>query len=86
MLKTFKDIPGNTNIYKNIFSTTLADGKKVIVEQVTIRAARSGKNPPLIVSIPRTVADKTKLRIGDTLLMYTDGDKVVITRPEMPNV
>jgi antitoxin component of MazEF toxin-antitoxin module len=64
----------------------LADGKKVIVEQVTIRAARSGKNPPLIVSIPRSIADKAKLQIGDTMLMFTDGDKVIITRPEMPKV
>ena len=86
-MKTFQDIQGNTNIYKTIFSDTkLTDGKKVIVEQVTIRAARSGKNPPLIVSIPRSIADKAKLRIGDTMLMFTDGDKVIITRPEMPKL
>ena len=86
-MKTFQDIQSNTHIYKNIFSDTiLADGKKVTVEQITIRAARSGKNPPLIVSIPRSVVDKAKLRIGDTLLMYTDGDKVIITRPELPTV
>jgi hypothetical protein len=86
MHKSFKDIPDDIHIYKNIFSCTILAGKKVMVEQVTIRAARSGKNPPLIVSIPRSIADKAKLRISDTLLMYTDGDKVIITRPEMPTV
>ena len=86
MHKSFKDIPDDIHIYKNIFSCTTLAGKKVIVEQVTIRAARSGKNPPVIVSIPRSVVDKAKLRIGDTLLMYTDGDKVIITRPELPTV
>ncbi len=88
MVKRFQDIPDNTHIYKTIsFDTTLTvDGKKVIVEQVTIRAARSGKNPPLIVSVPRNIADKAKLHIGDTMLMFTDGDKVIITRPEMPKV
>lgn len=64
----------------------LTDGRKVIVEQVTIRAARSGKNPPSIVSIPHNIADKAKLRLGDTKLMFTNGDKVIITRPEMPKV
>ena len=58
----------------------------MVVEQVTIRTARSGKNPPLIISIPRNIADKAKLDIGDTMLMFTDGDKVVITRSEMPKV
>ena len=39
----------------------------------------------MIVSIPRSIADKTKLEIGDTMLMFTDGDKIAITRPEMPS-
>lgn len=82
-----KEVLGNTDIYKTIFSNTeLTDGKMVVVEQVTIRAARSGKKPPLIVGIPRSVADKAKLEIGDTMLMFTDGDKVIITRPEMPKI
>ena len=86
-MKTFQDIQSNTNIYKTILShPLLTDVKKVVVEQVTIRGARSGKNPPLIVSIPRTIADKAKLRMGDTMLMFTDSDKVIITRPEMPKI
>ena len=39
----------------------------------------------MIVSIPRSIADKTKLEIGDTMLMFTAGDKIAITRPEMPS-
>ena len=79
------DLVGDTDIYKTILSDTeLVDSKKAIVEQVTIRVARSGDKPPLIVSIPRSIADKAKLEIGDTMLMFTDGDKIVITRPVMP--
>ena len=44
MNKSLKDIPDDIHIYKNIFSCTTLAGKKVIVEQVTIRVARSGKN------------------------------------------
>jgi hypothetical protein len=40
----------------------------------------------MIVSIPRSIADKTTLEIGDTMLMFTDGDKIAITRPEMPKL
>ena len=55
--------------------------KKIKAEYVKVRAAKTGNNPPLIVSIPRPIANQLNLEIGDTFAMYIEGNnKIILTR------
>ena len=85
----------NPDILKEIIDTeqlTKSDEHskdKIVIEPVSARAARSpkaGEKAPLIVSIPRSIADKFNLEAGETLLMVSDGNKIVITRPVIPKL
>jgi hypothetical protein len=49
----------------------MVGGKKVIAHDVTtVRAARSGDYPPMIVSLPKKIVDAMKLNKGETLNLY----------------
>jgi hypothetical protein len=61
-------------------------GKVLAHDVVNVRAARSGDFSPLIVSIPKTVASSMKLRKGDRLRIYTDGQKIYLDRFEEPKI
>jgi hypothetical protein len=70
-----------------IRSKLLMVGKKVLAHtSVAIRPARTGDNPPIIISIPRKIADVMKLKIGEDLRMYTDGEKIYLDRFEEPTL
>jgi hypothetical protein len=61
--------------------------KKVLAHQtVSIRAARSGKNSPLIVSIPKIIVDAINIKKKDIVHMYTDGERVCFTKLKEPEL
>jgi hypothetical protein len=61
-------------------------GKVLAHDSITIRAARSGKDAPLIMSLPKEIADKMKFKKGDKVRIYTDGEKVYVDRFDIPKV
>ena len=66
-----------------IISNLLMAERKVLAHTtVTIRPARTGDNPPIIISVPRKIVDVMKLKIGEDLRMYTDGEKIYLDRFE----
>ena len=61
--------------------------KKVLAHiPVTIRPARQlkdedeDKRPPLIVSIPRIIAEKANINLKDQMMMYTDGELIYLKK------
>jgi hypothetical protein len=52
--------------------------KKIKPEYVKVRAAKSGDKPPIIISIPRPIADKMDIEVGDTFAMFTEGKEKII--------
>ena len=61
--------------------------KKVIAyAHSKLRAARGGENPPMIVTIPKQVAEKAGLKIGDDVQILTDGEKIVVRKEEVPEI
>jgi predicted lysophospholipase L1 biosynthesis ABC-type transport system permease subunit len=69
--------------YKQILSfNELGRDKKIKPEYVRVRAAKSADKPPLIVSIPRTIANELKIEVGDTFAMMIEGNnKIVMIKP-----
>ena len=61
-------------------------GKVLAHDVVSIRAARSGDFAPLIISIPKTVVNAMKVKKGDRLRIYTDGQKIYMDRFEVPEI
>lgn len=61
-------------------------GKVLAHDTITIRTARSGKGAPLIMSLPKEIADAMKFKKGDKVRIYTDGQKVYIDRFEIPEI
>lgn len=61
-------------------------GKVLAHDVVSIRAARSGDFAPLIVSIPKTVVNTMKIKKGDRLRIYTDGQKIYMDKFEVPEI
>jgi bifunctional DNA-binding transcriptional regulator/antitoxin component of YhaV-PrlF toxin-antitoxin module len=41
---------------------------------------RSSDYPPLIVILPKVIADAMKVKKGDRLRIYTDGDSIYLDR------
>jgi hypothetical protein len=41
---------------------------------------RSGDYAPLIIPLPRSIADAIKVKKGDRLGIYTDGDRIYLDR------
>jgi len=61
--------------------------KKVIAYAHTkIRAARGGNNPPMIVTIPTDVPEKSEMKLGDDIQILTDGEKIVIRKTEISEI
>jgi antidote-toxin recognition MazE-like antitoxin len=44
------------------------------------RPARSGDNAPMIITIPKEIVEVMKIKKGEILRLYTDGEKVYIDR------
>ena len=61
----------------------LLNEKKIIRSLVNIRAARGGDNPPMIITIPKNIANAFNLTLGETLDILTDGEKIVLKRTEI---
>jgi AbrB family looped-hinge helix DNA binding protein len=56
-------------------------GKKILAhDMISVRAGRGGDNPPIIITIPKTVATAFNLEIGEKLYVMTDGDKIILKR------
>ena len=64
----------------------MATKKVIAYAHSKIRAARGGDNPPLIVTIPKDVAEKSGMKLGDNIQILTDGEKIVIRKMEIPEI
>ncbi|HJT84156.1 MAG TPA: AbrB/MazE/SpoVT family DNA-binding domain-containing protein [Nitrososphaeraceae archaeon] len=64
----------------------MATKKVIAYAHSKIRAARGGDNPPLIVTIPKDVAEKSGMKLGDDIQILTDGEKIVIRKIEIPEI
>lgn len=61
----------------------LLNEKKIVRSLVNVRAARGGDNPPMIITIPKNIANVFNLELGETLDILTDGEKIVLKRTEI---
>jgi AbrB family looped-hinge helix DNA binding protein len=61
----------------------LLNEKKIVRSLVNVRAARGGDNPPLIITLPKNIANAFNLELGETLDILTDGEKIVLKRTEI---
>jgi hypothetical protein len=62
-------------------------GRKIIAHDVVnVRPARSGDYPPMIISIPKKIVDAMKIKKGDSLRIYTDGEKIYLDKLEAPTL
>ena len=41
---------------------------------------------PMIVTIPKEVAEKSGMKLGDDIQILTDGEKIVIRKTEIPEL
>lgn len=67
--------------YKQVLSLSelgLSSNKKIKPEFVKVRAAKSVDKPPLIVSIPRAIANELKIEVGDTFAMIAEGNNKIV--------
>ncbi len=64
----------------------MATKKVIAYAHSKIRAARGGDNPPMIVTIPKEVAEKSGMKLGDDIQILTDGEKIVIRKTEIPEL
>jgi hypothetical protein len=72
---------------KAAIATVMGTGKKVIAHDViNARPARSGDNPPMIITIPKKIVEAMKLKKGESLRIYTDGEKIYVDRFEEPTL
>jgi bifunctional DNA-binding transcriptional regulator/antitoxin component of YhaV-PrlF toxin-antitoxin module len=53
---------------------------------MNIRPARSGDYPPMIVSIPKKIVNAMKLKKGESLRIYTDGERIYLDRFEASTI
>ena len=51
---------------------------------MNVRFARSDEYSPMIVTIPKKIADVMKLKKGDSLRVYTDGERIYLDSFELP--
>jgi AbrB family looped-hinge helix DNA binding protein len=61
----------------------LLNEKKVVRNLVNVRPAKGGDNPPMIITIPKNIANAFNLELGETLDILTDGEKIVLKRTEI---
>jgi hypothetical protein len=65
--------------------------KKILARiAVTIRPARPIKKeneiPPLIVSVPRIIANAANVQPKDQMMMYTDGERIYLDKIDEPKL
>ena len=74
-------------IYDNGKHGSAATDRKVIAHDVVkVQTARSGKYPPMIISIPRDIASAMKLKKDEKIRIYTDGERIYLDRFEEPKI
>ena len=56
---------------------------KVAVDHVQIRKARSGDYAPFTITIPKHIATKCNLEVGERWRIYTDGKKIILDKDEL---
>ena len=61
----------------------LLNEKKITRSLANVRAARGGDNPPMIITIPKNIANAFNLKLGETIDILTDGEKIVLKRTEI---
>ncbi|MDF2738079.1 MAG: hypothetical protein K0S93_1938 [Nitrososphaeraceae archaeon] len=61
----------------------LLNEKKIVRSLVNVRAARGGDNAPMIITIPKNITNAFNLKLGETLDILTDGEKIVLKRTEI---
>jgi AbrB family looped-hinge helix DNA binding protein len=69
-----------------VHSVLMTTKKVIAYAHSKLRAARGGENPPMIVTIPKEVAEKAGLKIGDDVQILTDGEKIVVRKEEVPEL
>ncbi len=58
--------------------------KKIVAHDVvSVRPARTGDSPPMIITIPKKIVDAMQLKKGEDLRIYTDSEKIYIDRFEV---
>jgi hypothetical protein len=67
---------------KNILQMTAK--KLKVYKHITIRAARSGDNPPAIFPAPQEILKEAGLKIGDNCVIGVDGNKIIIIKENEP--
>jgi hypothetical protein len=67
---------------KNILQMTAK--KLKVYKHITIRAARSGHNPPAIFPAPQEILKEAGLKIGDNCIIGVDGNKIIILKETEP--
>ena len=70
---------------ENDSATILVPAPKKIIahDVVSIRLARSGDSPPMIITVPKKIAEAMQLKKGEDLRIYTDGERIYIDRFEI---
>lgn len=61
--------------------------KKVLAhEVVSIRVARGGEYAPLVIPLPKSIADIMKCEKGVKVHIYTDGERMYIEKLQEPEI
>jgi hypothetical protein len=65
---------------------TILSRKILAHDVVTMRGARGGEDAPLIVSIPKDLAEAAKCNKGEKWQIYTDGERIYLERLAEPKL
>lgn len=61
--------------------------KKILAHDVvTMRGARGGEDSPIIVSVPKEIAEAAKCIKGEKWRIYTDGDRIYFEKLAEPKI
>jgi hypothetical protein len=63
---------------------TILSRKILAHDVVTMRGARGGEDAPLIVSIPKDIAEAAKCNKGEKWQIYTDGERIYLEKLAEP--
>ncbi|MFZ0896748.1 MAG: hypothetical protein WAZ77_19785 [Candidatus Nitrosopolaris sp.] len=63
---------------------TILSRKILAHDVVTVRGARGGEDAPLIVSIPKDIAEAAKCNKGEKWQIYTDGERIYLEKLAEP--
>lgn len=77
----------SVNTSSPLLTPPASPAKKVLAHDVvTVRAARGGEDIPMVVSIPKPIANILKLKLKDKMRIYTDGEKIYLDRYQEPEL